>query len=126
MTWLAVILGGALGSAARHGINLVAPRVFGSATPYATASVNLMGSLAIGLLAGALASERVSLTPLQRVFIFTGLLGGFTTFSSLMHDSLVLGQAGTARSAANLAVQVGLGLVLVYAGYRLGLGSTAR
>ncbi len=122
MQLVAVLLGGAIGSAARHGLNLAALRWFGSATPYATAIVNLLGSLVIGVLAGALASDRLTLTATERAFIFTGLLGGFTTFSSLMFDTLVLGQAGAgAKSIANLAGQVVLGLVLVYAGYRLGL-----
>ena len=48
MTWLAVILGGALGTAARHGINLAAARLISTPTPYATVIVNMVGSLVIG------------------------------------------------------------------------------
>ena len=127
MTLVAVLLGGALGSAARHGVNLAAARWFGTPVPYATAAVNLLGSLVIGLLAGALAAHSVTLGVTERAFIFTGLLGGFTTFSSLMLDSLVLTQEGAgARSSANLAVQIALGLVFVYAGYRLGVRGSAQ
>ena len=122
MTWLAVIAGGAIGSAARYGVNLAAARLFGAATPWATAIVNLAGSFAIGVLAGALAADRLALTITQRAFIFTGLLGGFTTFSALMFDSLVLSQSGAGmKSAANLIGQFAVGLVLVYLGYRAGL-----
>lgn len=121
MTWLAVLVGGAIGSAARHGINLAAPRLFGSATPYATAAVNMIGSLVIGILVGALAAERVSMSPTERALVFTGLLGGFTTFSSFMLDGLVLWQAGaTSKAIVNLMGQLIVGCVLLYAGYRIG------
>src|SRR5687768_5187058 len=92
LTWLAVLVGGALGSAARHGVNIVAPRLFGNATPYATATVNMIGALAIGVLAGMLEAQRLSMTPIERALYLTGILGGFTTFSSFMLDSLVLWQ----------------------------------
>ena len=122
MTWVAVLLGGALGSAARHGVNLMTARTLGHPTPYATAAVNLIGSLAVGVLAGALATERLSLTPAARTLLLTGILGGFTTFSSLMLDTLVMWQAGAiAKAVANLIGQLVIGCVLVYLGYRLGL-----
>lgn len=124
MTWVAVLLGGALGSAARHGVNLVTARLLGNPTPLATAAVNLIGSFAIGVLAGALATERLTLTPGERTLLITGILGGFTTFSSLMLDTLVLWQAGSMMKAvANLLGQFVVGCVLVYLGYRLGLQS---
>jgi CrcB protein len=126
MTWVAVLLGGAFGSAARHGVNLMTARILGAATPYATAAVNLIGSFAIGVLAGALATERLSLTPTERTLLFTGILGGFTTFSTLMLDTLVLWQAGSiAKAVANLIGQLVIGCVLVYLGYRLGLQTAA-
>jgi len=126
MTWVAVLLGGAFGSAARHGVNLMTARMLGTATPYATAAVNLIGSFAIGVLAGALATERLSLTPTERTLLFTGILGGFTTFSSLMLDTLVLWHAGSiAKAVANLIGQLVIGCVLVYLGYRLGLQTAA-
>lgn len=124
MNWLAVLIGGALGSAARHGVNLAAPRLFGSATPYATAAVNMIGALVIGLLAGALASQRLTLTPTERTLYLTGVLGGFTTFSSFMLDTLALAQAGsTTKAVINLIAQLIVGVALVFAGYRLGFGA---
>lgn len=124
MTWVAVLLGGALGSAARHGVNLMTARVLGTPTPYATAAVNMIGSFAVGVLAGVLATGRLSLTPTERALIFTGLLGGFTTFSSLMLDTLTLSHAGAiGKTALNLVGQFVIGCALVYLGYRLGLQS---
>ena len=121
LTWLAVLVGGALGSAARHGMNLIAPRLFGSAAPYATAAVNMIGALAIGVVAGMLQGQRLSLTTTERALYLTGILGGFTTFSSFMLDSLVLWQAGsTAKAVLNLVGQLILGTMLAYAGYRVG------
>ena len=120
--WLAVLLGGALGSAARHGVNLLTASVVGRAAPYATGSVNMLGSLVVGLLAGALASQRLTMSEPVRVFIFVGILGGFTTFSSLMLDSLTLFHSGSVTSAAlNLMGQLAVGLALVVVGYRIGL-----
>ena len=123
MTWIAVLVGGALGSAARHGVNLIAPRLFGAANPYATAAVNLAGAFIIGLLAGAMSGQRLALSPTERALYLTGILGGFTTFSSFMLDSLALWQAGaTTKAIANLIGQLLLGVVLVFAGYRVGVG----
>jgi fluoride exporter len=122
MTWIAVILGGALGSVARHGVNLAVARVMGSPGPYATATVNMLGSFAVGLLAGALASQRLTMTPSVRAFVFVGVLGGFTTFSSFMLDALTQLERGTpGGSVINLVGQVLVGFVLVYIGYRLGV-----
>ena len=120
--WLAVLLGGALGSAARHGVNEAAARWLGTSAPYATAAVNLIGSFAIGVLAGALAAQRISMTTTARVFVFVGILGGFTTFSSMMLDSLTLWEArAVGTMAVNLLGQVVVGLALVYVGYQIGV-----
>lgn len=122
MSWVAVLLGGALGSAARHGVNLMTARVLGDPTPYATAAVNMIGSFAIGVLAGALTTERLTLTAAERTLLVTGILGGFTTFSSLMLDTFVLWQSGSViKAIANLVGQFVVGCVLAYLGYKLGL-----
>jgi fluoride exporter len=122
MTWLGVLLGGAVGSLARHGVNLATARLLGSAAPYATLGVNLAGSLLIGVVAGALVSERLTLGAAAQAFVFVGLLGGFTTFSSFMLDSLILLQNGaTALALVNLIGQLVVGIVLVYAGYQIAL-----
>ena len=84
--------------------------------------MNLVGSGVIGVLAGALASGRLQMSPSFRAFVFVGILGGFTTFSSFMLDTLTLGYTGEAGLAlVNLVAQVLLGLAAVWAGYSLGL-----
>jgi CrcB protein len=114
----AVALGGALGSLARHGVNFALAHAFARPVPYATAAVNLSGSAVIGLLAGLIASGRLTMTPNMRAFVFVGLLGGFTTFSSFMLDTLTLTHAGERTMAmSNVAAQMILGLIAVYAGY---------
>ena len=118
MTWIAVALGGAIGSLARHGVNAAIAHVTETTTPYATATVNVVGSLVIGVLAGLTASGRLHLTPVSRAFVFVGILGGFTTFSSLMLDTLTLGHGNEQGMAvANVLLQTVLGAVAVFAGY---------
>ena len=121
-TWMAVLLGGALGSVARHGVNVVTARLMGAPSPWATAAVNMIGSIVIGVLAGALAANRLSMSRTMQVFVFVGMLGGFTTFSSFMLDSLTLMQTGgPMKAAVNLIGQLVIGLILTYAGYQVGL-----
>jgi fluoride exporter len=112
-------IGGALGSMVRHGVAAAIVRISPArVVPYATMSVNLAGCLAIGVLAGLAASQRVTLSPALRVFMFVGVLGGFTTFSSFGLDTFTLVHGGRAGTAAlNLLVQVGGGCALVAAGY---------
>ena len=113
-------VGGAVGSLARHGVNLAVAYVFGRPVPYATAAVNLTGSAVIGLLAGLIASGRLTMTPHMRTFVFVGLLGGFTTFSSFMLDTLTLTQTGErALALSNAAGQVAAGMLAVYVCYNL-------
>jgi CrcB protein len=123
--WILVGLGGALGSMLRHGVNHVMTRVSPNlALPYATFAVNLAGCFVIGVLSGLLASQRIAMTHEARAFVFVGVLGGFTTFSSFGLDTFTLFQAGLRLTAVwNIAGQVGLGLLAVYAGFFLG---TAR
>jgi CrcB protein len=118
MVWIAVALGGALGSVARHGVNLAFTHFTEQTTPYATATVNLLGSLVIGVLAGLTAGGKVHMSPSVRAFVFVGILGGFTTFSSFMLDTLTLGHGSDhGLAVSNVLGQVVLGLIAVFAGY---------
>jgi CrcB protein len=122
MIWIAVAGGGALGSMARHAVNLFFAHTLERAVPYATAAVNITGSFVIGLLAALLASGRLHMSAELRTFIFVGILGGFTTFSSFMLDTFTLGHGGDHTLAFwNVTAQTALGLGLVWAGYRTGL-----
>jgi CrcB protein len=118
MLWVAAGVGGALGSMARHGANIAVHRLFGQVVPYATAVVNVIGCLAIGLLAGFVSTGALRLSETARVFVFVGILGGFTTFSSLGLDTLTLVRGGgTGVALANIATQVVVGLASVFVGF---------
>jgi CrcB protein len=121
MTWMAVAIGGAVGSMARHGVNILFAHVFLRAVPYATAAVNIAGAWIIGMLAALVATGRLPMSAEWRTFVFVGLLGGFTTFSSFMFDTFTIGHGGDhALAFWNVALQTALGLVAVWGGYRLG------
>lgn len=118
MIWFAVAAGGALGSVARHGVNVAIGRLTETTTPYATATVNILGSIVIGVLAGLMAGGKLHMSPMLRTFVFVGILGGFTTFSSFMLDTLTLGHGSEhGLAAANVCFQVVVGLIAVFAGY---------
>ena len=89
MLYLIVFLGAGIGGALRHGVNVGAARMFGYGLPYGTFIVNAAGSLAMGLLAGYFA-YRTGINQHVRLFLTTGLLGGFTTFSAFSLDSALL------------------------------------
>jgi len=122
LKWLAIGLGGALGSMARHGVNVAVSRLGGHATPYATLVVNVTGCAVIGVLAGLVAGGRLTMGPTTRLFVFVGVLGGFTTFSSFGLDTLTLAHEGRHAAAAwNVVLQVVVGLAAVAGGYFVGL-----
>jgi CrcB protein len=122
MTWLAIAVGGALGSMARHGVNhLVHTRWLTTRFPAGIVAVNLVGCFLIGVLAGLVASDRIALRLHWREFVFVGLLGGFTTFSTFGLDTFLLGRTQSMTQAmVNVLVQVACGLLAVWAGYHLG------
>jgi CrcB protein len=122
MVWLLVGAGGALGSMARHGLNqLVHQRNLERSFPLGIFLVNVIGSAAIGVLGGVLASGRMELSLEARTFLIVGLLGGFTTFSSFSLDTLALVRAGHLSHATwNVVGQVGLSLIAVWLGFAFG------
>lgn len=96
-----VFLGAGLGGVLRHGVNLVSLALVGSGFPAGTLAINLAGSFAMGLVAGWFAlhaGEGVSQG--LRLFLTTGVLGGFTTFSAFSLDAALLWQRGDAGAAA--------------------------
>src|SRR5215211_2985194 len=122
MTWLAVALGGALGSMARHAVNhAVHARLLTTRFPIGTAIVNLGGCFVIGLLAGLMASERIALRFYWREFVFVGLLSGFTTFSTFGLDTFLLARThSSVLTVVNVGAQLVGGLLAVWWGYELG------
>ena len=122
MTWIAVAVGGALGSMARHWVNLEIAHRLEQSVPWATFTVNILGCVVIGALAGRIASGHLHLGPAMRTFAFVGVLGGFTTFSSFGLDTFTLGHGGDHAAAFwNVIGQVGLGVGGVWLGFYLGL-----
>ncbi len=97
MTILWVALGGAIGSALRYLTNLAAMRLIGAGFPWGTATVNVLGSFVMGLLAVMLL-ERTGNARLSP-FLMTGILGGFTTFSAFSLEAVRLVEAGRSVSA---------------------------
>lgn len=93
MSYLVVFLGGGIGAALRHGVNLGAARWLGTHFPYGTLTVNVVGSLVMGL-AAAWFAFRGDSTQSWRLFLATGILGGFTTFSAFSLDVAVLYERG--------------------------------
>ena len=123
MVWLAIAAGGALGSIARHGVNvLVHGRWPLLRFPLATLIVNVLGCLVIGVLAGLVMSDRITLRFYWREFLFVGILGGFTTFSTFGLDTLTLARAHSTSAAMwNIVAQVVLGLLAVRLGMLIGV-----
>lgn len=84
-----VALGGALGSVARYGVGALAAQLLGPAFPWGTLLVNLTGSFLIALVMHlALTGTLISLE--MRIFLTTGIMGGFTTYSSFNYETLAL------------------------------------
>ncbi len=105
MLYLIVFAGAGIGGALRHGVNEAAWRL-GAGLPAATLFVNIAGSLAMGLLAGYFA-YRTGLNQHLRLFLTTGILGGFTTFSAFSLDTaLLIERQAYSAAAAYAAVSV--------------------
>ncbi|WP_404861704.1 fluoride efflux transporter CrcB [Georhizobium sp. MAB10] len=105
---LLVALGGGLGAALRHLTNLAALRLLGPNFPFGTLAVNVIGSFLMGVLVEVVA-RRFGASVEMRLFLATGVLGGYTTFSAFSLDTIVLWE----RGAPGLAVAyVGLSVLL--------------
>jgi CrcB protein len=90
---LIVFLGAGIGGALRHGVDVAALRLVGPGFPHGTITVNIVGSLIMGLLAGWF-PHRVDPGLTWRLFLTTGILGGFTTFSAFSLDAALLFERG--------------------------------
>ncbi len=93
MSYLLVFLGGGLGASLRHFINVACARCIGTAFPYGTFLINITGSTVMGLIAGYLAFKGEASQP-WRLFVMTGILGGYTTFSAFSLDTAMLYERG--------------------------------
>jgi len=102
MSYLLVFLGGGLGASLRHAVNMMCTRILGTAFPWGTFIINITGSTVMGLIAGYLAFKGGA-SQHWRLFLMTGILGGYTTFSAFSLDTALLYERG----------EVGLALLYV-------------
>jgi CrcB protein len=119
MLYLIVFVGAGIGGALRHGVNVEAARMFGYGFPFGTLIVNVLGSFLIGLLAGYFAF-RPGVPQAVRLFLTTGILGGFTTFSAFSLDAaLLIERNAHALAAAYVLGSVTASLVALFLGLAL-------
>ena len=116
MAYLICFLGAGIGGALRHGVNVAAVRLLGIGFPYGTLTVNIVGSLVMGVLAAWFAHKA---DPGQswRLFLTTGVLGGFTTFSAFSLDAALLYERGAiGMTALYVLASVGVSGVALFLG----------
>jgi len=119
-SYLLVFLGAGIGGALRHGVNVGCARVCGTAFPWGTLTVNVLGSFLMGALAGWLAFKaNEGWSQPLRLFLTTGILGGFTTFSAFSLDAVLIWERGQNGLAATY---VAASVLLSIAGLVAGLG----
>jgi fluoride exporter len=120
MGYLLVFIGGGIGAALRHGINRAALASFGPGFPLGTLIVNVLGSFLLGALAIFFLSKNVSDQSI-RLFLTTGILGGFTTFSAFSIEAALMWQRGDWQSLAVYVLgSVFLSVSAIFGGMALG------
>ncbi|MGH8762876.1 MAG: fluoride efflux transporter CrcB [Nitrosospira sp.] len=115
--FLAVFLGAGIGGALRHAVNLAALKLLGSGFPFGTVAVNIIGSFIMGLAIGWFALK-TDPGQMWRLFLTTGILGGFTTFSAFSLDAALLIERGAYAMAS---VYILTSLIASVGGLFLGL-----
>jgi CrcB protein len=117
--YILVFIGGGLGSSLRHTINIACAKCIGTAFPYGTFIINITGSTIMGLIAGYLALKGEASQP-WRLFLMTGILGGYTTFSAFSLDAGLLYERGALGLAAFYVLgSVGFSIAGLFAGLAL-------
>lgn len=122
LTWLAVAVGGALGSLARFWMTGAVAAVTGVRFPWGTLLINILGAFVIGVVAGlTLTPARMGMHPDLRIFLMVGICGGFTTFSAFSLQTLELMQGGAVVPALLYVIaSVLLCVLFVWFGWALG------
>ncbi|MET0221582.1 MAG: fluoride efflux transporter CrcB [Tardiphaga sp.] len=119
MAYLLVFFGGGLGATLRHIVNMACARAFGTAFPWGTFIINITGSTVMGLIAGYL-TFKGGATQHWRLFLMTGILGGYTTFSAFSLDAALLTERGELGMAlAYVAGSVAISIAGLFAGLAL-------
>ena len=116
ISYLIVFLGAGIGGMMRHGVNVAVTRTLGSGFPYGIMAINIIGCLVMGLVAGYF-TIRGQASQDWRLFLTTGVLGGFTTFSAFSLDAALLYERGElGLMAVYVLGSVILSLAAVFAG----------
>lgn len=119
MNYLLVFIGGGLGASLRHAVNMLCARSFGTAFPWGTFIINITGSTVMGLIAGYLAFKGGA-SQHWRLFLMTGILGGYTTFSAFSLDAALLYERGeTGLALLYVLGSVALSIAGLFAGLAL-------
>lgn len=120
MSYLLVFVGGGLGSLIRHLVNGLFASSFGVAYPWATFFINITGSFLMGVVV-ELAAVKMNVPPSVRLFLTTGILGGYTTFSTFSLEAGLLHARGETAMAIGYAVaSVALGVGALFLGMSVG------
>lgn len=121
-SYLWIAIGSALGGMARHWCNALATEWLGPSFPWGTLFINVTGSLIIGFFFALTdGGGRFEVSTNAKLFVMTGICGGYTTFSAFSLQSLTLLQQGAwLRGGSYVAASVGLCLLAVWAGYASG------
>ncbi|HXE11105.1 MAG TPA: fluoride efflux transporter CrcB [Bryobacteraceae bacterium] len=115
--YLCVLLGGGLGAVLRYAVGTAVASRYSTRLPLGTFFINISGSFLIGLLM-TLFTERYAAHPNWRLFLVTGVLGGYTTFSSFEYEVLLAGQSESpALAFLYVLSSVGFGFLAVWLGY---------
>ena len=105
----AIFVGGGIGSVFRYAVTFAFTQRFGPGFPWSTFAINVVGSLIIGVVFELSQTRALGVTPLVRIFLMTGVLGGFTTFSTFSLDMVLL----TGERAAVAALLYAMGSVVL-------------
>jgi CrcB protein len=114
--YFAIAIGGILGCWARYAMTNLVQTIYGRDFPYATLSINVLACFLMGFLFVE-TLERLTISPVLRIGILTGFIGGFSTFSTFAMETLLLAEQGDAgKSALYVALSILLGLMATFGG----------
>jgi CrcB protein len=115
-TYIAIAIGGIFGCWARYALTGLMQQIYGSEFPYATLIINILGSFLMGFIFIE-TLERLTISPALRTGILTGIIGGFTTFSTFEMETLLLVEQGEAlKGVLYVVLSVGIGLCAAFGG----------
>ena len=103
MGYLIVFIGSGLGGMIRYAVGMLSIRVFGTNFPFGTLGINVLGSALMGIVVGVFTASNLTSQD-AKLFLTTGVIGGFTTFSTFSLDAAVLWERGQQLAAAAYVV----------------------